>query len=483
MKNKIILITTFLSALTVVFSSCENWLNVSPQSQVKDNELFQSETGFKEALAGVYATLVTESLYSKELRYGMIGTIAHEWTSFSAGSYPEAVNYDYTAANPEARINSFWEDMYNAIANANVILEVIDNKKSLFSGVNFNIIKGEAHALRAFIHFDLLRCFGMSYAADMNKPSIPYVEKYTPKQSVQLTVSEVLDKVIGDLEAAIELLKADPIYTGRVITEADDSGYLINRQLHLNYYAVRGLMARVYLYKHDYENAYACAREVIDSGVFTWVSQSALIAGDDPSGATEQLWAIDVNNLDEIHANYFTDSGFSLDSETRDTYYESNTDDYRYMYLFAEGIRTSVGYYFSSKFSGPASTNADNYYRNKMTMIKLSEMYYIIAECLYQTPSLAVDMTLADAINATRIARGVVPFTDIQIEEMSFSETIISEFRKEFIAEGQLFFFYKRHNLKYIDGAGSDQNMIDLKAYTFPLPNSELQAADRKNNR
>ena len=50
--------------------------------------------------------------------------------------------------------------------------------------------------------------------------------------------------VLVDLGNAAEYLKSDPIYTGKAIAETTDNGYLMNRQVHLNYYAVKGLMAR-----------------------------------------------------------------------------------------------------------------------------------------------------------------------------------------------------------------------------------------------
>ncbi|MDR2415042.1 MAG: RagB/SusD family nutrient uptake outer membrane protein, partial [Odoribacteraceae bacterium] len=267
-----------LIAFTLLFplASCSDWLDVEPRSQVKDAELFSTEAGFKEALAGVYALLVTEALYVKEMRFGMLGVLGHEW-DYQNTSYEDETTYNYDGTNPTNRVGNIWNGLYNAIANANVILEVIDEKKNVFSGVNYAIIKGEALALRAFMHFDLLRCFGAAYADGANRPSIPYVSRYTSLQSAQLTVAEVVEKVLVDLDSAAFYLEADPIYTGEEITELVDNGYLINRQLHLNYYAVRGLQARVYLYKEEYTLAAAHAREVILSGLFPWSSQQDLI--------------------------------------------------------------------------------------------------------------------------------------------------------------------------------------------------------------
>ena len=477
MKNKILLPLVVLITIASMYS-CSDWLDVKPKSQVKDKELFSSEPGFKEALSGVYSLLVTEPLYTKELRFGMSGVLAREWSYYTTitGGYAGEESYDYTVSATENRIDAIWKGLYNTIANANVILEVIDNKKSVLTGVNYNIIKGEAMAMRAFCHFDLLRYFGVSWTVNSNQPSIPYVKTYAPLQSQQLTVSQVIDKVLEDLNNAAELLKSsDPIYTKKVITELDDNGYLMNRQRHLNYYAVKGLQARVYLYKKDYVNAKLCAKEVINSGAFTWVSQSNMIAMNDPAGATEQLWAIDVQSLSTIATNYFsTSSGsgvFPIYSERLTIYYgDERQDDYRYMYLFENGIGANSNSRYLRKVYTPNLT--DSYYQNKMTMLKLSEMYYIVAESCYYTGD-----DYMTPINEVRYARGLKTAS----QPANFINFLTTEFRKDFLGEGQLFLFYKRQNMGSIYDSAAD--LIGLKAYTFPLPKSETQAAQREDNR
>ena len=66
--------------------------------------------------------------------------------------------------------------------------------------------------MRGFLHFDLLRGFAPSYLRGADKAAIPYVEKVTNEPIAQLTVAEVIDKVIGDVETARELIReVDPI--------------------------------------------------------------------------------------------------------------------------------------------------------------------------------------------------------------------------------------------------------------------------------
>lgn len=85
-----------------------------------------------------------------------------------------------------------WCGLYNAIANTNKLLEEIEGKESMFTGINYDMIKGEALALRGFLHFDLLRLFGASYAENPKKAAIPYVTAYTSNIYPQDSVGGVI---------------------------------------------------------------------------------------------------------------------------------------------------------------------------------------------------------------------------------------------------------------------------------------------------
>ena len=70
--------TTYIllfSAILLIHISCNDYLDVQPRSQVEDSELFETESGFKEALAGVYSSMVATSTYSKEMTYGLMGVL------------------------------------------------------------------------------------------------------------------------------------------------------------------------------------------------------------------------------------------------------------------------------------------------------------------------------------------------------------------------------------------------------------------------
>ena len=112
-------------------------------------------------------------------------------------------------------------------------------------------------------------------------------------------------------------------------------------------------------------------------------------------------------------------------------------------------------------------------------MIRLPEMYYIIAECAANAE------TSAEALNTVRLSRGI-PYSD-EIHTLGYDDKdatseenkqqtrrineIMKEYRKEYYAEGQLFFFLKAHHYTTYYGCGV-ANMTS-KEYQMPLPDNE----------
>ena len=470
---------TLAIAMVIAMGSCNSWLDVQPRSQVEDTELFETESGFKEALAGVYSSMVTTKTYAKEMTFGFMGVLGREWDYFSQGQYEDASAYDYEASIPTNYIREIWANSYSGIANVNNLLAHIDEHESLFSRDNYGVIKGEALALRAFLHFDLLRCFGVSFAVNPDQPAIPYSTALSYRVFPQLTVREVAEAVLKDLAEAEALLKAnDPLATGREITESTDNGYLLNRQLHLNYYAVRGLQARVYMWTGDYAKAMEAANEVIASSLFPWATVADLQSGADRSMVTEQLFAL--NNLTmtaDIADIYFTDGTTNSFAVTRDRlldYFDRATRDYRYTFLFRNGSGANAANRYLRKYD--ESSSSSTYYRYKMPLLRVAEMYLIRSEVQYRQGD---NDGALETLNELRVARNLTRLTAMPAD---FLLELIREYRREFLGEGQLFFLYKRLNRETVL-TNPEVNMVEEKLYTFPLPITETEAAQRESNK
>ena len=136
-------------------TSCEDWLDVDPKSEVKADVMFQSVSGFKDALTGIYLLMSDQDLYGREATWGFVDALAQQ-TDVKGGessAWYNATRYNYSATTTSS--NGIWSKSYNIIANVNFLLENLEKKKEMFSPAMYGVIKGEALGLRAFLHFDL----------------------------------------------------------------------------------------------------------------------------------------------------------------------------------------------------------------------------------------------------------------------------------------------------------------------------------------
>lgn len=178
-------------------------------------------------------------------------------------NFKNAAEYKYTEKTEESRISSIWSNHFSAVANINQAMLFIDENKGVFTSPEVHdVYKGEFLALRAFLHFDILRLFAPSAAMNNNEGldalAIPYVDVFTNIAQSQLTVKEVLKKIETDLLAAKQLMKGKEEFKF-----SDTSDPLYNRKQRMNYYAVTALLARVYLWGNDKEAALKEAKEII----------------------------------------------------------------------------------------------------------------------------------------------------------------------------------------------------------------------------
>lgn len=454
--------------------SCNDWLDVKPKTQVDSDDNFSNEQGYKDALTGVYMLLTKESLYGRQLSYGLVDVLGQQYTEFtSTHTYYQASIYNYTEDATKAMIDGAWNDMYNAIANINNLIKNIEQADPrMFEGENYNIIRGEAYGLRAFMHFDLLRLFATAPAAGgASASAIPYVNDFGITVVSSSSVDDVIKNTLADLETAANALKTDPIIPGSTTVSSDN--FLRDRQYKFNYYAVKALQARVYLYNNNKEQALACAREVLGSTAFTFVP-SAEVAVSDVSQMnrvfTEELvFMLNINTIGTLSTTWLTAANYTALTKSDDNYktvYEVNSGigstDYRYVYLTT--VESGNRYY--TKLAQPATIPFA--FANKLPVIRRSEMYYIAAESVKDTdPEQAIAY-----INAVRRARGIATDIASTLNADEIQEEIYKEYEKETICEGQIFFYYKRLNkptLRFFNGTATDA------IYVLPKPDDEIE--------
>ena len=160
MKNSIKYLLLSAAALAAV--SCESWLDVTPPSEIRAEAHYSSAEGFQQTLIGCYLAMGEADLYGENLTWHMIEMLGRQYDArknTAADDY-DLDRYNYKTTKSTEVIEKVWEKSYSVIANVNDALDHIDRRKDGLDSVNYRIIKGELLAVRAYIHFDLMRLFG-----------------------------------------------------------------------------------------------------------------------------------------------------------------------------------------------------------------------------------------------------------------------------------------------------------------------------------
>lgn len=464
--------------LLIACIGCSDWLDVNPRMEVREEQQFDSEEGFKNVLTGTYMQLASQQLYGQYLTMSYTELMAQHWKSNENTVNGSFQIFDF--AQVESEILSMWNAYYKSIANLNLILKNIDGAENLFLNGNYQLIKGEALALRAFLHFELLRLWGPAptVAAD-NDIAIPYVTEMTKDvdKLVSVSYAQVLKKVMEDIETAEKLLANEPAveycykafispssYSSEPLPEDD---FQLYRQNRFNYYALKALKARVYMWQGIKDKALENAQAVIDavdpdgSKKLTLTTGSQLGIGK-VTFPQEQIFSLFKQTLSDIVQSVFqSNQGLEQDKTKLDIAYEVSVS--------PDDIRYAKNRFWEEKSVNSSSTVRNFFLKydevNVVPVLRLAEMYLIAMECssLADAGKLFTDYRISRNMDAS-IDRGFAGPVELE-------ERLEKEYRKEFYGEGQMFFYYKRKGVTAF--TWPQQTKMDITDYQLPKPKEQ----------
>lgn len=493
--KKIYKAIVLLGFTAVLGTSCNDWLNVYPSDQIKEEYLFETGNGYRTALNGIYRKMTAFSIYGSNLKWGIIDAWGQVYdmnkSRFEAGGRPmqriEKLEFKHLDLVPTT--DQMWNDSWNVVANCNELVQQTEKADSmLFFGKELErrMILGEAIGLRAYVQFDLLRVYAPSPAMLPGKRTfIPYVNTYPAYVNEHQTVDYCLEQIIKDLKRAQELLLDvdKDFYTNRRFTEMknDEIMFKESRGFRLNYYAITAMLARVYLYAGKPDEALAQANIVIqNSNYFEAITDTKTGIKAIKNGNTKMfddvIFAL-YSPTDQVEwdrqINHSADSNNSPDDESflglslkmaEDMYGSDLTTDWRALHqLEQRGV-----YYRSLKYYQQLEVDKIGKTNNQIVpMFRMSEVYYIAAEALYRKGEEGLK-TAQGYLETVKAGRGL----KVKVTETGtlFMDELIKDARREFLGEGQTFFMLKRM-LKPMKGRdevpANEQNMV------LPLPDSE----------
>lgn len=471
MKNRKI----YYILIVLIIASCNKWLDISPRTEVKDEEIFTNETGFYDAIMSCYLKMNGRTLYGENLTMTSIEYLAQHWDLDVNNQKNERLisDFKYKSDYPKGVIKSIYSSLYNVIAQANLVLKNIDlQAKNVLSEESMKHIKAEALAIRGNCHFEVLRLFGQLPQNANTKVLLPYAELLTKEKIPYYTYNHFVDKILNDLNTSEDLLKEigdDDNFKKYGTKFNSDNNHLSYRRYRINYYSVKALKARLFLYIGNNTKAYEFAKNVIDSS-------GVKLSGDTDLDANryslpeEFIFALSKRNLYDQTDKLFKEELNISSNKLKNGIFKGRSiaSNNRYNKVWGT-VTTETGSEkpYLKKFTRPEGLKKTPSFtlNTVVPIIRLSEMYLIVMEASDNINEINKLYTQY-MLERNEQVKGFSSLNEVKSE-------IINEYRREFFGEGYMFYVYKRLGAKSM--LWKNDREISENDYIIPLPDSEIK--------
>ncbi|SKB70457.1 RagB/SusD family nutrient uptake outer membrane protein [Dyadobacter psychrophilus] len=293
MISKNIKIAVALVILAFTGTSCEDFLESKPISQVGETDFFKTESDFNQALVGAYSAF--SQVYSGNGYYSLLVDLRSdnttELTAGGDGNDAKRNIDEFRETTDNEHLTAFWQTSYNLIARCNSILTKIDG-----STVSENLKSqyiGEALTLRALGYFNLVRLYGG--VPLVTEPVTDIDASYEVGRS---SVQEVYAQIEADLVKAEGLLPVS--YDESAVGRATKG-------------VAQSLLGQVYLTQKKYAEAAAELKKVVTSGTYSLLPVYADLYKAGQQGNPEAIWQAQykgaANGLGSNLPNHFAPTG------------------------------------------------------------------------------------------------------------------------------------------------------------------------------
>ena len=233
-----------IALLGFSFSSCSDFLEQNPQTDLSENDFYKTADDILSAVNGAYSSLQEGDIYGNWYVFGEIPS--DNTRNQLSGSVTTQNEFDqFYIDTQNSMIANFWKAAYKVINRTNTILGRID-------GIEINTelanrYKLECKFIRALMYFNLVRVYG----------DVPLVLK-------EISISESYDILREPKENVYNQIIAD-------LKEAQDLpvSYSTAEDGRATQGAAKALLANVYMTLHKYAEAETILAEVINSGRYS----------------------------------------------------------------------------------------------------------------------------------------------------------------------------------------------------------------------
>jgi len=292
MRNTII--TILAIALTGVLFSCTEDALEPTLAQSKSVETSINTTeDLQGLLYGAFNRMTSYAYYGRDfIIYGEVRS-DNTFSNGNSGRFVTIAAMDI--GNNDAYVSGTWSQIYSVIASANIII----NAEGITGDQDeIDHIIGQAYAIRALAHFDLLKLFGQQHVIGGDPTlGVPFVTEYIPNIAdystnnllpARNTVSEVKDFVYDDLTTALSLMSES-------LNDASAQS--------LTTFAVNAIQARIAVYFGDWATAKTACEAVINSGNYDIISATSFASIWNTDSPVNSVFELAFSGTDNANIN------------------------------------------------------------------------------------------------------------------------------------------------------------------------------------
>lgn len=412
--NKIFLIA-FLFGFTFISSCTTDDLDPTLASDKDIEGSIKTPEDLNGILLGAYNRMTFSTYYGRDFIIHNECRTDNTYANGNSGRFQTPATFNYI---PSSNIG-VWTNAYQVIGSANII---IGQDASLLEG-DQDLAKhyqGQAYAIRALAHFDLLRNYGEQHTG--GNLGVPYVTEFKgddlfPSRN---TVDEVKTAIMTDLQMAFDLM-SDSFYDGTKET--------------MSKYTAKALESKIAIYFEMWNEASAAAKMVMDSGLYSIMPAAQYVASFGQKGNPNSIFELAFSPSDNLGGN---DLGFIYRGDTYgdiqvlpnvlDLY--SSTDIRRNILGWEKYVDGNIVWVpLDENPTGLPLRNFGKYPSNQgwdnIAIVRYEEVLLNYAEALFETGGDA-----AAVLNQLTSKRNADAYTTVTKDD------ILNERRKELIFEG-----------------------------------------------
>ena len=423
--------TYILALLTLFVVGCDDYLEIEPEGKVIPESLEE----FRAVLTKGYDIFPEQ----KSVVTYRADELVLDENSFNFSDYKDI--YSWKDANPDPQTTPYpYIQMYNSIFYANHVIE--DGAEKIEASQEKNQLIGEAYALRAYAHFDLVNLYGKPYnaATGTTDIAVPLALEIDLEQVfIPVSVQAVYDQVLKDIEKAKTLLNVTKFDAGL--------NYRFTRT------AILALEARVHTYMGNSEAALTAINAALA------LNNSIVNLNDTPELPNLYTSVESIMALEDV-----------FDSRVRNS--STISEDLLAVYDTANDLR--FGLYFTA--DGSSYKTAKGGEQEFKCSFRVSELLLLKAEAEAKLNNLDAAKTTLLGFVKNRYQTSYMASLTASIDGMSataFLSELYKERRRELALEGHRWFDLRRSNQKTITHTISGEDFILIEndpRYTLPFP-------------